>query len=110
MDPDASRLAKRLWGHRDSVVTFLDRPKADWQNNFARRQIRPAVILRKHSQCNRSEVGAATPAVPMRVYRTLQLLGHDPRTVIEAALRSRCETGTLPEPPLRPGPGRPSGR
>ena len=86
-DPDAARLAKRLSRHRDELFTFLDRPETDWNNNFAERQIRPAVILRKNSQCNRSERGAATQAVLMSIYRTLKLRGHDPRSEIEKALR-----------------------
>jgi transposase len=98
-DPDATRLAARLSRHRDEIFTFLDRPEAPWENNFAERQIRPAVILRKNSQCNRSERGAATQAVLMSVYRTLKLRGHDPRTVIEAALRTWSETGKLPPLP-----------
>jgi len=98
-DPDANRLASRLLRHRDEIFTFLDRPESAWHNNFAERQIRPAVILRKNSQCNRSERGAATQAVMMTLYRTLKLRGHDPRTVIEAALRTWSETGKLPELP-----------
>jgi hypothetical protein len=104
-DADASRLAKRLWRHRDSLFTFLDRPEADWTNNFAERQIRPAVILRKNSQCNRSEQGAATQAVLMSVHRTLKLRGHDPRAAIEAALRAYCATGVLPPLPARSAEG-----
>jgi hypothetical protein len=99
-DADAARLGKRLSRHRDEVFTFLDRPEADWNNNFAERQIRPAVILRKNSQCNRSERGAATQAVLMSIYRTLKLRGHDPRTEIEKALREWSQTGQLP--PLPP--------
>lgn len=99
-DPDAARLAKRLSRHRDELFTFLDRPEADWNNNFAERQIRPAVILRKNSQCNRSQRGAATQAVLMSVYRTLKLRGHDPRAAIEHALRTYAATGSLP--PLPP--------
>ena len=99
-DPDAARLAARLSRHRDELFTFLDRPEADWNNNFAERQIRPAVILRKNSQCNRSERGAATQAVLMSVYRTLKLRGHDPRTEIEKALRAWSATGQLPPLPL----------
>ena len=34
--------------------------------------IRPAVIIRKNSYCNRSQRGANTQAVLMSVYRTLQ--------------------------------------
>lgn len=100
-DPDASRLAKRLARYQDSLFTFLDRPEADWNNNFAERQIRPAVILRKNSQCNRSERGAATQAVLMTVYRTLKLRGLDPRAVIEDALRHYSANGTLPPLPAR---------
>ena len=99
-DPDAGRLANRLSRHRDELFTFLDRPEADWNNNFAERQIRPAVILRKNSQCNRSERGAATQAVLMSVHRTLKLRGLDPRAEIEKALRTYAATGVLP--PLPP--------
>jgi hypothetical protein len=98
-DPDAARLARRLSRHRDEVFTFLDRPEADWNNNFAERQIRPAVILRKNSQCNRSQRGAATQAVLMSVHRTLKLRGHDPRAAIEHALRTWSATGSLPPLP-----------
>lgn len=101
VDPEAGRLAKRLLRHKDRLFTFPDRPAADWQINFAGRQIRPAVILRKNSQCNRSERGAATQAVLMSVYRKLKLRGHDPHQAIEATLRTSCATGKLPELPLR---------
>lgn len=99
-DPDARRLAKRLHWHQDQLFTFLDRPEASWENNFAERQIRPAVILRKNSQCNRSQRGAAMPAVLMSVDRTLKLRGHDPHRAIADALRAYAATGQLP--PLPP--------
>lgn len=98
-DPDAKRLAARLSRHRDELFTFLDRPEADWNNNFAERQIRPAVILRKNSQCNRSARGAATQAVLMSIHRTLKLRGLDPRAEIEKALRAWSATGQLPPLP-----------
>ena len=104
-DPDARRLAGRLSKHRDEIFTFLDRPESAWHNNFAERQIRPAVILRKNSQCNRSQRGAATQAVLMSVYRTLKLRGHDPRSTIENALRTWSETGKLPPLPAAVGIG-----
>jgi len=100
-DADASRLAKRLAKHCDELFTFLDTPGVPFDNNLAERMIRPAVILRKNSQSNRSEKGAATQAVLMSVFRTLKLRGHDPLKVIPAALRAYVTTGTLP--PL-PGP------
>jgi transposase len=96
VDGDAQRLAKRLQRHQDQLFTFLDRPEASWENNRAEREIRPAVILRKNSQCNRSRRGAATQAVLMSVYRTLHLRGRDPRQVIENALAAYAATGKLP--------------
>jgi transposase len=98
-DPDAARLAARLQRWQDSLFTFLDHPQADWHNNFAERQIRPAVILRKNSQCNRSQRGAATQAVLMSIHRTLKLRGHDPRAAIHHALRALSATATLPPMP-----------
>lgn len=99
VDADAKRLAKRLSRHRDWLFTFLDHPEVPWENNFAERQIRPAVILRKNSQSNRSERGAATQAVLMSIMRTLELRGHDPTTVIAEALRQRLIDGQLPPLP-----------
>jgi len=61
--------------------------------------IRPAVILRKNSQSNRSEKGAAVQAVLTSVFRTLRLRGHDPLKVIPDALRTYLTTGTLPPLP-----------
>jgi len=100
-DADARRLGKRLARYCDSLFTFLDRPEVPFENNLAERMIRPAVVLRKNSQSNRSEKGAAAQAVLMSVYRTLQLRGHDPLKVIPDALRTYLSTGTLsplPEP------------
>ncbi len=98
-DKDALRLAKRLLKYCDSLFTFLDHPAVPFENNLAERMIRPAVVLRKNSQSNRSEKGAATQAVLMSVYRTLKLRGHDPLKVIPAALRTYLTTGTLPALP-----------
>ena len=58
------------------------------------------MILRKNSQSNRSDRGAATQAVLMSIYRTLRLRGHDPLQTIAAALRTYLQTGHLP--PLPP--------
>ena len=99
-DADAGRLLKRLRRTGDHIFTFLDHPQIPFENNFAERQIRPAVILRKNGQSNRSARGAVTQAVLMSVYRTLRLRGHDPLQTIADALRTRLQTGQLP--PLPP--------
>ena len=94
-DSDAKRLAKRLSKYRDSIFTFLDHENVPFENNHAERQIRPAVVLRKNSQSNRSERGVATQSVLMSVYRTLKLRGHDPLAVMVDALRWYVQTGVL---------------
>lgn len=101
-DPDdaaARRLLKRLRRTGDHLFTFLDYPQIPFENNFAERQIRPAVILRKNSQSNRSDRGALTQAVLMSIYRTLQLRGHDPLATLATALRTYLQTGHLPPLP-----------
>lgn len=98
-DGDARRLTKRLSKYAEYVFTFLDYADVPFENNFAERQIRPAVILRKNSQSNRSERGAATQAVLMSVYRTLRLRGLPPTRTIADALKSYLTTGQLPQMP-----------
>jgi len=98
-DADARRLTKRLERYQEHLFTFLDYPYVPHDNNFAERQIRPAVILRKNSQSNRSDRGAATQAVLMSVYRTLRLRGLEPIKTIVDALKTYLTTGTLPPLP-----------
>ena len=98
-DADAARLGKRLLRHADQLFTFLDYPDVPFENNFAERMIRPAVIIRKNSLCNRSEKGAAVQAVLMSIYRTLKLRSHNPIAVVAKSLRTYLQTGTLPSLP-----------
>jgi len=100
-DADAGRLAKRLRRHCDSLFTFLDHPDVPYENNHAERMIRPAVIIRKNSQSNRSDKGATTQAVLMSIYRTLKLRGHDPVATIASTLRIYLTTGQLPPLPVQ---------
>lgn len=98
-DKQARRLIKRLRRHRHDLLTFLDDPLVPFDNNHAERAIRPAVIIRKNSYCNRSQRGADTQAVLMSVYRTLKQRGHDPLVVITQALGTYLTAGKLPELP-----------
>ena len=96
VDGDARRLTKRLGKYVEYLFTFLEYDHVPFENNFAERQIRPAVILRKNSQSNRSDRGAATQAVLMSVYRTLRLRGLAPTKTIADALKTYLTTGQLP--------------
>ena len=96
---NVARLLKRLRRHRDDLFTFLDYPDVPPDNNRAEREIRPAVVMRKVSQSNRSEAGADAQAVLMSVYRTLKLRGRDPLDTLVAALREYVRTRALPPLP-----------
>ncbi len=100
-DSQSKRLIKRFRRHNEELFTFLDQPGVPFDNNAAERAIRPAVIIRKNSYGNHSEQGADCQAVLMTVFRTLKQRGHDPVSVIVAALATYLATGnlpTLPEP------------
>ena len=99
VDGDTRRLTKRLRKHAEHIFTFLDYADVPFENNFAERQIRPAVILRKNSQSNRSDRGAATQAILMSVYRTLKLRGLNPTDTVTQALRTYVATAQLPPLP-----------
>src|ERR1035437_2256290 len=94
--PEARRLIKRLRRHQDELFTFLDHPGVPFDNNHAERAIRPAVIIRKNSQCNRSLKGADTQAILMSVYRTLKQRGHPPIDTMTQAIKTYLSTGELP--------------
>jgi hypothetical protein len=96
---NVKRLLKRLRRYRDALFTFLDHPDVPSDNNHAEREIRPAVVMRKTSLCNRSENGANVQAILMSVYRTLKLRGLDPLETIVNALKTYVRTGSLPPLP-----------
>jgi transposase len=102
--PEARRLCKRLRRHQDELFTFLDVEGVPFENNHAERAIRPAVIIRKNSLCNRSAEGARTQANFMSVYRTLKQRGQPPLDTLHQAFRSYMTTGQLPPlpPPIAP--------
>ncbi len=99
LDGDTRRLTNRLRKYAEFIFTFLDDADVAFENNFAERQIRPAVILRKNSQSNRSDRGAAPQAILMSVYRTMKLRGLNPTKSIADALRTYLATGQLPPLP-----------
>jgi transposase len=62
-DPDNIRFAKRLRKHREHLLRFLYLDDLDATNNQAERQLRPAVISRKTTGCNRVAHGAETHSI-----------------------------------------------
>ena len=98
-DSQAKRLIKRLRRHQGELFTFLDQANVPFDNNHGERSIRPAVIIRKNSYCNRSVNGARTQAVLMSIYRTLKQRGHDPIATVANALSEYIKTKHLPPLP-----------
>ena len=96
---NVKRLLKRLRRYRAALFTFLDHPDVPSDNNHAEREIRPAVVMRKSSLCNRSDNGANVQAILMSVYRTLKLRGLEPLETIVSALKDYVRTGSLPPLP-----------
>lgn len=92
----ARRLVKRLRRHQHELFTFVREPAVPFENNFAERIIRQAVIMRKNSYNNRSDKGASTQAILMSVFTTLKQRGLNPIQIIEQALRTYITTGKLP--------------
>ena len=93
---EVRRLVKRLRRHQHELFTFVLEHGVPFENNFAERIIRQAVIMRKNSYNNRSDKGASTQAILMSVFTTLKQRGLHPIKIIEQALRTYITTGKLP--------------
>jgi transposase len=102
---NAVRLAKRLYKYGEELLTFVEFEGVPSSNNHAEREVRPAVLMRKASYGNQSEVGVTTRAVLMSVCRTLKKRGLDPLLAIRDALRDYATTGTLPPLPKKADSG-----
>lgn len=76
-DPDNIKLANLLEKHRDSLFRFLYEETVEATNNRAERALRPAVIARKLSAGNRTDVGADTHATIASVAQTYYQQGRD---------------------------------
>ena len=100
-DSDVRRLCARLNRYESGIFTFLLDKNVNHTNNHAEREVRPAVIMRKVIQQNRSDKVARTQEVLMSVYRTLKLRGHDPVKTVVSLLSVHPETGKLPPLPKR---------
>ena len=71
---ELKRICKRLKKHREELYTFVQ-TKFEPTNNNGERDIRPAVLLRKISYCNRSPKGVHNQEVMMSVIQTARKQG-----------------------------------
>lgn len=70
--PDVLRLCGRLSDRFDGVVTFIDHPEVDADNNDTERDVRPLAVYRKISGGTRSPEGSKNLAHWMSITQTLR--------------------------------------
>lgn len=75
--PGNVRLANHLRLHRHELFPFLDHPDVPPTNARAEQEIRPAVVIRKTSACNRAETGAHVHEVLASLIRTCHKQGEN---------------------------------
>ncbi len=85
-NPFNARMVERLFKWQDSILLCLWDPDVAATNNLAERRIRPAVVLRKRSGCNRSERGARTFEILSSLTATARERGVDIIRVISDLL------------------------
>jgi hypothetical protein len=83
------RIRNRLLMHRQELLTFLDHPQVDSDNNHAERQIRPNVLLRKITFGNNSTVGAQNHGIFMSIIQTAKQNSRSPPDILMRILLAR---------------------
>ena len=91
----ARRLQKRLRGHGEELLTFLDHNEVPPDNNGGERKGCLAVLIRKNSYGNGSERRAQAQAALMTIMRTLKIRGQNPVQILVGALKSYVRSGQL---------------
>ena len=89
------RIRNRLLMHKKELLTFLDHPQVDSDNNHAERQIRPNVLLRKITFGNDSDRGARNHSIFMSIIQTAKQNGRSPPEVLRKILLTRGKKQTL---------------
>lgn len=95
-DVDCRRLVKRLCRHRNDLFRFLEYLDLPSDNNQAEREIRPAVIMRKNSNGNRSQNKAETQAILMSIFRTLKRRNLSPLETLHEMIKRYIKDNITP--------------
>jgi len=96
-DPDNVRFARRLRKQRPHLLRFLYVEQLDATNNLAERRLRPPIVSRKTSGCNRTDGGAESHAILSSVLVTCRQQGQSILDYIVALQRSNGEPPSLLE-------------
>jgi transposase len=103
-EKDNLRLAKRFRKQRPHLLRFLYHDQVEPTNNRAERALRPAVIARKLSGCNRTETGAHMLEVLASLAVTCRQQGLSFRDLVVAALSVDPDRPVFRFPVLPRGP------
>lgn len=95
-DRDCQRISKRLERHKEQIFTFLDYLDVPSDNNHAERELRPAVIMRKNSNCNRSLNGAEIQVILMSILRTLKRRNLSPLETLHQIMKDYLKDNVTP--------------
>lgn len=82
------KFIKRLRIHKDSILKFIEYPEAEYHNNRAERQLRPAVIFRKISFGNRTPEGVNRHSILSTIVQTCLLKNIDVKDFFLQVLRA----------------------
>jgi transposase len=81
-DEDTQRIRSRTVKHNEELFTFLDNPQVEPTNNVAERHLRPGVIMRKITFCNRTWEGARRFEILMSAIQTGRMKRIEPLQIL----------------------------
>lgn len=85
-------LQKRIIKYNDELFVFMENPEIEPTNNFAERQLRANVIMRKIMFGNRSPAGVRAHVVIMSITQTYMLHGYNPYDIFLLLARNKLTT------------------
>jgi len=77
------------------LLPCFKQPNVPAANNLTEREIRPAAIMRKAIQNNRSDKGALEQAILMSIFRTLKRRNFNPVETLSSSLQDSLLSGKL---------------
>lgn len=106
--PAIGRVLRSMQKHWPDLITFLDHPEIDLDNNAAERAIRPAVVGRKNYYGSGSQVSGQLAAMMLSLFGTLDLWQINPHTWLTDYLQACAQAGGGPRPNYHTAHGGPS--
>ena len=92
----AQAVLRSMIRHWSGLVTFVDHPKIDLDNNRSERSLRPAVVGRKNYYGSGSQTSAQLAATMMSLFATLDTWRINPRQWLTDYLQACAIAGRQP--------------